>query len=125
MKRLFAVLAFAVLAACAAPAAPPPPAPPSTPAAADAALDPAACAAHHGTIRPVCRMQRPACVIAYADAGRPCRNRSDCEGRCLLKGDAPTDPAAPVIGRCQATSDPCGCRTEVDGGKVAGSICVD
>ena len=120
MKRLIVALLFGALAAC-APGAEIAPAP----AAATATLDPAACAARHGTIRPVCRMQRPACVIAYADAGRACQDKSDCEGRCLLEGDAPADPNARVTGQCQATSDPCGCRTEVDGGKVAASICVD
>ena len=70
-------------------------------------------------------MQKPACVISYTDAGKTCANKSDCEGRCLLAGDAPADPDARLTGQCQATSDPCGCRTEVDGGKVANSICVD
>ena len=121
MKRLFVALAFA-LAACAAPVPPPATAPTATATAGDEA---AACAARHGAIRPVCRMQRPTCVIAYADAGRACANDADCAGKCLLEGDPPADPTARVTGQCQASSDPCGCRTEVDGGKVTGAICVD
>jgi hypothetical protein len=87
--------------------------------------DVAACTAKGGTVRPVCRMQKPACVIAYADAGKTCSDKSDCQGRCLHQGEAPADPATAVTGQCQATSDPCGCFTTVVKGHVGPGMCVD
>ena len=122
MKSLLAAGALLLLAACAAPTTAAEAIPPAQTAASD---DAGACAARNGTIRPICRMQRMTCVIAYRDAGRACANDADCEGKCLLKGEAPADPNARVAGQCQASSDPCGCRTEVDGAKVKLSICVD
>ncbi len=141
MKTLLAAVMLLALAACAAPSAPEEATPAATPAAlkatsppstpvsdsvkAAAASDPVACAALNGTIRPVCRRQLPACVIAYRDARKTCANDADCEGKCILKNGAPNDPNATVTGQCQSNSNPCGCRTEVDGGKVLRSICVD
>lgn len=123
MTRSLLVATALLLAACTAPT----PATQATlPVTQTAASDDAsACAARNGTLRPVCRMQRMTCVIAYRDAGRRCASDADCEGKCLLKGEPPADPDARVTGQCQASSDPCGCRTEVDNGKVKLSVCVD
>jgi hypothetical protein len=65
------------------------------------------------------------CVITYTDVGKTCADDSDCQGKCLLEGDPPTGASATVTGVCQADSDPCGCRTEVIGGKAQPTICVD
>lgn len=70
-------------------------------------------------------MQKPACVIAHADAGKTCSDKADCQGRCLYRGEAPADPAARISGRCQATSDPCGCFTTVVNGQLGRGMCVD
>jgi hypothetical protein len=93
--------------------------------AAAAIKDPAECAAKGGSIRPVCRMQNPTCVLTYADVSKACTDDSDCQGKCILAGDPPADRNTPVTGECQADSDPCGCRTEVKGGKAQDTICVD
>lgn len=82
-----------------------------------------ACAARGGTVKPICRMGRPTCVIPYRDAGRACRNDSDCEGRCIAKGGGA--PGQPATGQCQADSNPCGCATLVDNGVVESTLCVD
>ncbi|WP_421932454.1 hypothetical protein [Phenylobacterium sp.] len=116
-KSILAATLALVMAACAP--APPPPVVTST------GPDVAQCAAKGGTVRPVCRMQKPACVIAYADAGKTCADKSDCQGRCLYRGEAPADPAAAVTGQCQANSDPCGCFTTVVKGHVGPGMCVD
>lgn len=116
-KSILAATLALVMAACAP--APPPPVVTST------GPDVAQCAAKGGTVRPVCRMQKPACVIAYADAGKTCSDKSDCQGRCLYRGEAPADPAAAVTGQCQANSDPCGCFTTVVKGHVGPGMCVD
>ena len=127
MKKLLTAVVFLALAACVAPSAPQDATPAVSPPATQTAAtdDPAACAARNGTIRAVCRMQVRTCVIAYRDAGRACSDNADCEGKCLLKDDAPVDRNVRVTGMCQASSNPCGCRTEVDGGRVTASICVD
>jgi hypothetical protein len=121
MKHLLAALCLA-LAACAAPAAAPPA---QTPAPAAQSADPAAaCAARGGSMMPICRMQKVQCVIQYADAGRACRGEADCEGLCLSK-DTGVQPGQPAAGRCQATSNPCGCNTPVEDGEAGPTLCVD
>lgn len=88
-----------------------------------AASDAASCAAQGGAIRPVCRMQRPMCVIAYSDAGKACRGDADCQGKCRAPEGAV--PGREVTGICQADSDPCGCRADVENGIAKPGICVD
>lgn len=117
LRTALAAAIALVLASCA-----PTPAPTDT---ASATPDVAACAAKGGVVRPVCRMQRPACVVTHADAGKTCADKSDCQGRCLYRGEAPADLAATVTGQCQATSDPCGCFTTVEKGHVGPGLCVD
>lgn len=99
---------------------------PSSPTPVALAADPAACKAAGGGIRPVCRMQQAACVIAYKDAGKACTDSDQCQGRCVTgdEGDAPVAGSA-TIGLCEADSDPCGCSTEVIGGKAASTLCID
>lgn len=90
---------------------------------ADPVLDPAACAARGGTIRPLGgRLQKLACVVPYADAGKVCHDRSDCQGRCLATG---TDATGAATGICQrdATSS-FGCHGWIENGK-AQTICID
>ena len=116
-KSILAAALALVMVSC-APAPPPP-------VVASASPDVAACTARGGTVRPVCRMQRPACVIAYSDAGKTCSDKSDCQGRGLHEGEPPTDPTSAVTGRCQATSDPCGYFTTVVKGRMGPGLCVD
>lgn len=118
MKTLAAIALTALLAACAPTAVTPAPTP--APSA-----DAQACAAQGGTIQPVCRRQVPACVISFKDAGKVCRDDADCQGRCLYKGEPPADREAQVTGRCQATSNPCGCFAEVEAGRYTRGVCID
>lgn len=85
------------------------------------------CRVAGGTWRPVCLMGTPACVIAYADAGKTCRDGDECKGRqCRYEGkQAPDMDGKEATGKCVAHSDPCGCFTLVDDGKVQGALCVD
>src|SRR5262245_26889617 len=97
MRFLIAVAALAV-AACSpsappapaepAPAAAPAPAEPASPGPAEPAspapaADQASCMAKGGEWRPVCRMQQPACVLTFKDAGKACKDGDDCEGDCM------------------------------------------
>ena len=118
LKRIAAMfMGLALVAACAPTetAAPTP--------AAEPTVDAAACQAKGGSVKPVCRRQIDQCVIAYPDAGKECTDGSQCAGDCLYEGDAA--PGAPASGRCQADSDPCGCKTPIVDGKVGNGRCVD
>ena len=87
--------------------------------------DPAACAKAGGELKPVCRMQRPMCLITFSDAGKACSDGAECgSGRCVA---APSDtPAAPPAkGICATTNDPCGCYQRIEDGVAPPTICVD
>ena len=106
-------LALSLLAACA------PAAPVVAPAAQSAE---ASCAARGGSLQPVGRLQRPACVVPYADAGKTCSDKADCQGACIAEGNLDT-PA--TTGQCQKTNVQFGCYAKLVNGKAAATICVD
>jgi hypothetical protein len=85
------------------------------------------CRANGGTIRNVCRLQLPACVVPFADGGKRCTDSRQCKGKCLLdtETDRPLRPGDYADGRCQRDNDPCGCKIEVMYGKVESGVCVD
>ena len=82
-----------------------------------------ACAARGGTIQPVCMLGQLTCVIRYRDGGKRCSDKSDCLGECQYEGPEPPPPNA--AGRCQRTSDPCGCKALVHHGNVEPTLCAD
>lgn len=115
MRVLVALLAVLTLAACApmgqGPSTPPP-------------VDAASCKANGGVVKPVCRMQRPACIFTYSDADKSCTDSSQCKGRCVIKDEFP-EVGAKAIGVCEADNDLCGCSAEVIDGKATAGRCVD
>jgi hypothetical protein len=109
-----ASLALSLLAACA----------PATQTSAPTAQSPeAACTARGGAIKPVGRMQMPTCVVPYADAGKSCTDKSQCEGACILQ--TTQEPEGPVTGQCQQSSSQFGCFAKVENGKATHAMCVD
>jgi len=127
---LIALLAL-VAAACTPapapiPAEPAAPAAEAPPAAAPVADEAAACTSRGGAWQPICRMQTPACVMTFADAGKACTDGDDCSGDCLAKPDAEfgADGAA-ATGICASNDDPCGCKQKIEDGKATAAICVD
>jgi putative hemolysin len=108
-----ASLALSLLAACA-----PAPAPQPTAQSADAS-----CAARGGSMQPVGRLQRPTCVVPYADAGKICSDKADCQGACIAEGNLEAQGA--TTGQCQKTNVQFGCYAKIVGGKATGAICVD
>ena len=137
--RILMVLAALAVAAC-SPAASPPasePAPaatpgPQTPAADPAtpvptpAVDQASCLSNGGEWRPVCRMQQPACVVTFADAGKACTDGDDCSGDCMAKSDGGfAQEGSTTPGFCAVNDDPCGCKQTVENGKATAAICID
>ena len=103
-----------LLAACA---------PTAEPAAPSAQTLTAACAAKGGAIQPVGKAQIPTCVIPYADAGKACADKSQCQGECVLEGDL--EARGEVTGACQKTDHQFGCYAKVVNGKATAAICVD
>ena len=63
------------------------------------------------------------CAARTKDAGKPCRNRSDCEHLCVTSS-APRI-GAEATGECTAVRTTFGCFTHVDGGRIVGRVCVD
>jgi hypothetical protein len=63
------------------------------------------------------------CAPRTMDAGKPCRNRADCEYLCVT--GAPARIGAEVTGECAAVKTTFGCFTHVDGGKIVGRVCAD
>jgi hypothetical protein len=63
------------------------------------------------------------CAERTRDAGKPCRNRAECEHLCVTER-APTI-GAETEGRCTAVKTSFGCYTHVDGGRIVGRVCVD
>jgi putative hemolysin len=117
--RKFSILAAAsltlsLLAAC----APASPGPTQT-----AQSEAATCATRGGSMQPVGRMQRPTCVVPFADAGKTCSDKADCQGACIADGNAESQAA--TTGQCQKTNVQFGCYAKIVGGKSTGTICVD
>jgi hypothetical protein len=63
------------------------------------------------------------CAERTRDAGKPCRNRADCEHLCVTS--AQPRIGAEAAGQCSAIKTSFGCFTHVDGGRIVGRVCVD
>jgi hypothetical protein len=114
--RILALTAVAalMLSACA---------PTAEPAAPSAQSMASACSAKGGSIQPVGRAQIPTCVVPYADAGKACTDKSQCQGACIAEGNAESQNA--VAGQCQKTNRQFGCYARIVNGKSTGTLCVD
>lgn len=85
----------------------------------------AACEAVGGTIQPSGKLQWENCVQTFADAGKACSGDADCIGECRYEADGEHVAGTEVTGTCQTTDARFGCRTVVEGGKIAHTLCVD
>jgi len=84
-----------------------------------------ACLSQGGDWAPICRMQQPACVLGFSDAGKACTDSDQCQGNCYASlSDGPPDGRA-VAGQCAVNSNPCGCNVRVEDGKATPTLCVD
>jgi hypothetical protein len=63
------------------------------------------------------------CAERTNDAGKPCRDRADCEHLCVT--DSSPKVGAEVTGHCTAVKTSFGCFTHVDGGRIVGRACMD
>jgi hypothetical protein len=66
-------------------------------------------------MQPVGRLQRPTCVVPYADAGKTCSDKADCQGACIAEGNLEAQGA--TTGQCQKTNVQFGCYAKIVGGK--------
>jgi hypothetical protein len=89
----------------------------------------ATCVRHGGRVGIAGLSGNQICVHPLRDAGRACTSSSQCVGDCLLDesslGGRPPDANQSVQGRCEPTDYGFGCRTTVENGSIATSICVD
>lgn len=81
------------------------------------------CAVKGGTLQMQGMLGCYGCVIEYADAGKTCRDHSDCQGSCYSVSGA--DFNAPATGQCSVDNSPFGCRQEIVNGKAQSMLCVD
>ena len=87
-------------------------------------VDASHCKARGGTVQGVGMFATPACVVPYADSGRECEDRAECQGMCKAAPDAAIGSMA--SGTCQAnTHDIYGCYNEVRAGVVVAGMCFD
>jgi len=63
------------------------------------------------------------CAARTADGGKPCRSRSECEYLCVARRSAPLGSEA--TGECAAVKSPFGCITQIDAGRIVGTVCMD
>lgn len=89
-----------------------------------AKIDQHQCRTEGGSVRGVGMFGTPACVKPFADAGRACSDKSECEGLCEAADDAVIGSRS--AGTCQKdTHDFYGCYNEVKQGLVIGGMCFD
>lgn len=88
--------------------------------------DPAACAKAGGVLQPVCRMQKPMCLITFSDAGKSCTDGAQCgSGRCYAATPVAASGGSGATGQCAPTINPCGCNQRVEDGVALPTLCVD
>jgi hypothetical protein len=83
----------------------------------------AACAAKGGSIQPVGKAQIPVCVTPYADAGKACTDKSQCQGACVLEGNL--EAHGPGHRRLPEDRPPVRLLRQGRERQVDGAICVD
>ncbi|QCI92707.1 hypothetical protein [Novosphingobium sp. EMRT-2] len=120
MRRLLiSLVACQALAACAPAKAP------TAPSAPVAQSGPS-CAASGGFLERRGRLGAELCVHRYADAGKACHDKADCQGRCIADREGGLPAAGePASGKCQADDRLFGCFAEVRDGKAQPGLCID
>jgi hypothetical protein len=82
------------------------------------------CKEDGGVVKNVGLMGIPKCVITYADAGKACKNSSECTKSCItMKSDIQL--GAKVAGECQHDNALYGCYSSVEDGVAGPRLCAD
>jgi hypothetical protein len=87
--------------------------------------DLAVCRSKGGTYKGVGIFGTPSCVIPYSDAGKVCRDSSDCVGKCTIELDQTKGESQRTSGFCEADNAHFGCFAEIVNGVEQPGICVD
>ena len=92
--------------------------------AALAKIDQEQCRAEGGAVHGVGMFGTPACVKPFADAGKVCSDKSECQGLCKAPENSVVGSRS--TGTCQKdTHDIYGCYNEVKQGAVVAGMCFD
>jgi hypothetical protein len=70
----------------------------------------------------------PFCQFHYADGGKACSGKTDCEGDCIYQlgnGNPEVKPGTPVKGECASERSMFGCYGLVENGRTQGGGCTD
>lgn len=74
----------------------------------------------------------PICQFRYADGGKTCSGKVDCQGQCLISVDGPPEKPLPksgdwANGTCQSEQYSPGCFVEIEDGRIGseGAFCED
>lgn len=119
MSRLIATAAVMFIASC------------TVPSAKEKAPTAKSCAAKGQFLYNYGMFRSRVCVTRYADAGKVCRSKSDCLGRCVVMlGTEETNGrdfsvGVEANGTCAAQDALDGCYSTVEAGKVVESACYD
>ena len=82
------------------------------------------CKEDGGVVKNVGLMQIPKCVITYADAGKACKNSSECTKSCItMKSDIQL--GAKASGECQHDNALYGCYSVIEDGVAGPRMCAD
>ena len=73
------------------------------------------CKKNGGVVQGAGLLGIPNCVITYPDAGKSCKNSSECTHKCLLIGKN-IPMGAPAVGECKPNSLSFGCYAPVEDG---------
>ncbi|NYT40156.1 hypothetical protein HZY97_05270 [Sphingomonas sp. R-74633] len=89
--------------------------------------DPALCRGRGGTIEPRGMVASPMCVIRYADGGKTCSGKRDCQGACSVEYRGVQMPlGSAAAGQCQSENSNFGCLARVENGRIASAfLCTD
>jgi len=71
-----------------------------------------------------CLLKQEGCEFIAKDAGKPCRDKSDCRYQCITQGHD-IKAGSEATGICSVTSYACGCHARVEDGKAGPVLCVD
>ncbi|WP_157058249.1 hypothetical protein [Altererythrobacter epoxidivorans] len=84
------------------------------------------CASNGGAYEAVGMVGAPSCVVPYLDAGKACRDSSDCEGKCTveLSNNRKLDGNR-TSGFCEVNNAHFGCFAEILDGVEQPGLCVD
>ncbi|MCX7206480.1 MAG: hypothetical protein NT086_10950 [Proteobacteria bacterium] len=83
------------------------------------------CAQEGGEMKQGGIMGHTLCVKPYPDAGKICRDTTDCQGKCLSELGTPIVADGKQTGHCQSNTMPFGCYAEVKNGNIGPGLCVD